>query len=295
MSFKETLEYLQDWIFTIWSVITMPLFNLGASPISLGTVFYFLLAFVILIIFSNKLRDFLEARILNNTQLSAATSHSIGVISRFVVVLIGAMVIVQTAGIDLSALGLLAGALGVGIGFGLQNITDNLISGVIILFEKPIKVGDRIEVGDVEGDVTNISFRATTVITNDNISIIIPNSEFISGKVINWSHNDSNIRFKFPVGVSYNENPKRIKEILLEVANNNKHILKKPPPEVLFDEYGESSLNFILAVWTTSMATRPKGLRSELYFDLFERFKEEGVEIPFPQRDLHIKSGNLNT
>ena len=124
------------------------------------------------------------------------------------IIIIGSIVIIQSAGIDLSALSLLAGALGVGIGFGLQNITNNLVSGIIILFENPIKVGDRIEVGDISGDVVNISVRATTILTNDNISIIVPNSEFISNTVINWSHNDRNIRFNVPVGVSYNEDPK---------------------------------------------------------------------------------------
>ena len=184
----------------------------------------------------------------------------------------------------------MAGALGVGIGFGLQNITDNFISGIIILFEKPIKVGDRIEVGEVQGDVISISFRATTVLTNDNISIIVPNSEFISSKVINWSHNDRNIRFRIPVGVSYNEDPEKIKKILLSVANINDHVLKNPGPVVLFDEYGDSSLNFSLAVWTATHSDKPRILKSELYFEIFKRFKEEGVEIPFPQRDIHIKT-----
>lgn len=291
MKFSQFLEILKEWLADAWAIMNTPLFDLGHSHISLVKLAYFFMAFVILIFVSNKARKFLERRLSNNGLVTPSTGHTIGVISRFAIVLIGTMIIIQTAGIDLSALSLLAGALGVGIGFGLQNITDNLISGIIILFEKPIKVGDRIVVGDVEGDVINISFRATTVVTNDNISIIIPNSEFISSQVINWSHNDSNVRFRIPVGVSYNEDPAKIKKILLQAADHNPNILKHPVPMVLFDEYGDSSLNFMLAVWTATYANRPNQLRSDLYFDIFKRFKNEGVEIPFPQRDIHIKSG----
>ena len=293
MNFSQIIDVFMDWITRAWSIMNTPLFDLGHSHISLVKLAYFFLAFVFVIFISNKIRKFLVRRLINNELVTQSTGHTIGVVTRFAIVLIGSMIIVQTAGIDLSALGLLAGALGVGIGFGLQNITDNLISGVIILFEKPIKVGDRIEVGEVAGDVISISFRATTVVTNDNISIIIPNSEFISSKVINWSHNDSNVRFRIPVGVSYNEDPEKIKEILLKVADDNPHVLKRPEPTVLFDEFGDSSLNFMLAVWTSSHTNRPNVLRSELYYDIFERFKQEGVEIPFPQRDLHIKSGKV--
>ncbi len=294
MKFSQILDMIIEWLDTAWTLMNTPLFDLGHSHISLVKLAYFFLSFFFVIFLSNKIRKFLERRLSNNELVTVSTGRTIGVVTRFAIVLIGTMIIIQTAGIDLSALSLLAGALGVGIGFGLQNITDNLISGVIILFEKPIKVGDRIEVGDVAGDVINISFRATTVVTNDNISIIIPNSEFISSKVINWSHNDSNVRFLIPVGVSYNEEPARIKEILLQAAAENPHVLKKPEPTVLFHEYGDNSINFKLAVWTSSMSNRPGQLKSDLYFDIFERFKEAKVEIPFPQRDIHIKSGQID-
>ena len=291
---KDSLENFWDQLIDLlestYKVLTTPLFNIGESPISVGTIFYFLLAFIILSFISKRFRKFLVEKVLAKANLDHGVSASIGTITRIIIVLVGTIIIIQSAGIDLSALSLLAGALGVGIGFGLQNITDNFISGIIILFEKPIKVGDRIEVGEVQGDVISISFRATTVLTNDNISIIVPNSEFISSKVINWSHNDRNIRFRIPVGVSYNEDPEKIKKILLSVANINDHVLKNPGPVVLFDEYGDSSLNFSLAVWTATHSDKPRILKSELYFEIFKRFKEEGVEIPFPQRDIHIKT-----
>jgi small-conductance mechanosensitive channel len=196
----------------------------------------------------------------------------------------------QTVGINLSTLTVLAGALGIGIGFGLQNVTNNFVSGIIILFERPIKVGDRIQVGDVNGDVISISMRSTTVVTNDNISVIVPNSEFISSRVINWSHNDRNVRFNIPVGVAYKEDPEKVKQILLKVAEKDEGVLKSPKPDVLFVEFGNSSLNFNLRIWTNSFITTPAILTSKLYFEIFTEFRKAGIEIPFPQRDLHIKN-----
>ncbi|MFT6867353.1 MAG: small-conductance mechanosensitive channel [Cyclobacteriaceae bacterium] len=273
---------------SFFSVFSKPLFNLGESSISLATIIYFFSAFIILSYLSKRVRRIIVERVLTKTQMEQGVRASIGSVIRFLILIIGSVIIIQSAGIDLSALSLIAGALGVGIGFGLQNITDNFISGIVILFEKPIKVGDRIEVGDVQGDVMNISFRATEVRTNDNIIVIVPNSEFISSRVINWSHNDRNIRFRIPVGVSYKEDPDKVKRILLEIADANPHVLKDPPPYIFFDEYADSSINFKLAVWTTTHTDKPPVLKSELYFEIFRRFKEEGVEIPFPQRDIHI-------
>ena len=279
-----------DFLKSIGEIFTTTLFKLGQSEISLGTILYFLIAFILLSYLSKRFRNFLVNKVLVKASFELGARNSIGMIARFIFLFVGGIVIIQGAGIDLSSLSLLAGALGVGIGFGLQNITDNFISGIIILFEKPIKVGDRIVVGDIEGDVINISVRATTILTNENISIIVPNSEFISSRVINWSHNDRNIRFDIPVGVSYNEDPVLVKEILMDVADENPHVLKKPTPHVFFDEFADSSLNFTLAIWTSSHTDKPRILKSELYFSIFEKFKEKGVEIPFPQRDIHIKS-----
>ncbi|MEM6829340.1 MAG: mechanosensitive ion channel domain-containing protein [Bacteroidota bacterium] len=283
-------QTISGFFLELGEVFTTSLFSLGKSEISLGTILYLTLAFILLSYLSKRFKRFLVNKILKKTNLDSGPRNTIGMVARFILVFVGAIVIIQGAGIDLSSLSLLAGALGVGIGFGLQNITDNFISGIIILFEEPIKVGDRIVVGDTEGDVTSISVRATTILTNDNISIIVPNSEFISSRVINWSHNDRNIRINIPVGVSYNEDPQEVKKILLQIADENVHVLKAPQPMVLFDEYADSSLNFTLAIWTSSHTDKPRILKSELYFSLFEKFKESGIEIPFPQRDIHIKS-----
>ncbi len=283
------------WFLTkVGELFTTNLFSLGESNITLGTILYFIIGFILLNYLARRFKNLLVNQILVKANMDKSARNSIGLISRVMVMFIGSIFIIQSAGIDMSSLSLLAGALGVGIGFGLQNITDNFISGIIILFEKPIKVGDRIVVGNTEGDVINISVRATTILTNENVSIIVPNSEFISSRVINWSHNDRNIRFDIPVGVSYQENPEEVREVLMNVAEENEHVLKKPAPHVFFDEFGDSSLNFTLAIWTSSHTDKPRRLKTELYFSIFEKFKEKGIEIPFPQRDVHIKSQPKN-
>lgn len=273
------------------SDLNQPLFGEEGKKVRLFDLIRLSFMFFLLVWFTRKLKPVFVHQVLSKYSSDIGVSQSIGTIVQYLVIIIGGFFIVQASGISLGSLNVLAGALGVGIGFGLQNIANNFISGLIILFERPIKVGDRIEVGSVQGDVTKVSARATTVNTNDNISIIVPNSEFISQRVINWSHNDRSIRFHVPVGVSYNEDPAKIKKILLSVAENHSDVLKKPAPEVLFVEYGDSSLNFDLMIWTSTYINRPIVLKSQLYYEIFEKFKEHNVEIPFPQRDLHLRSG----
>ena len=266
-----------------------PLFTLGERSMTIGTIIYLLIAFAILRFISVRIKALIIS-IFQKAHFEQELVASISMIVRFIILFIGSIIIIQSAGIDMSSLGFIAGALGVGIGFGLQNVTNNFISGIIIVFEKPIKVGDRIEVGEVSGDVMNISARATTILTNNNISIIVPNSEFISSKVINWSHNDRSISFIIPIGVSYREDPSVIKTILLDIASDNPNVLKKPEPIVLFSAFGDSSLDFELVVWTDTYTDKPRILKSEIYFSIFEKFKKEGIEIPFPQHDINIRS-----
>lgn len=263
----------------------------GDPAIRVFDVVRLIIFMALLVFFSGKLKSIFVKQILSKYSEDFGVSQSIGTIIQYFVIVMGAFIIIQSSGINLGSLNVLAGALGVGIGFGMQNIANNFISGLIILFERPIKVGDRIEVGTVSGDIVKISSRATTVSTNDNISIIIPNSDLINKQVINWSHNDRKIRLHVPLGVSYKEDPAVIKTILLEVAEAHADILKKPKPDVLFMGYGDSSLDFDLLVWTKSYIDRPIILKSQLYYLIFEKFKEHKIEIPYPQRDLHIKSG----
>ena len=273
-----------------------PVFPLGKADVTIASLLYLVISLILLFYLSAKFRNLLQNRILVRYNIDIGVRQAISTIVRYIILVVGLVVIIQSAGIDLSFLAILAGALGVGIGFGLQNITNNFVSGLVILFERPVKVGDRIELtnpsGDViNGDVVNISARASTILTNDNIAVIVPNSNLISSTVINWSYNDRKVRFRYPIGVHYKEDPEKVRKLLVEVALGNDGVLKTPAPDVQFVEFGDSSLNFLLRVWTTKYIQRRGYLQSELFYAIHKKFKEHNIEIPYPQRDLHLRSG----
>ncbi|HCT93519.1 MAG: mechanosensitive ion channel protein MscS [Bacteroidetes bacterium GWE2_39_28] len=280
-------EKVLEWLRTTWSI---ELFKLGDNAFMIKTIIMLIFSFFLLFYLSGKIRRVLAYKVFPRYSIDVGVGQSIATIVRYLLLIIGVIIIFQTSGIDLSALGILVGALGVGIGFGLQHVTNNFISGIIILFERPVKVGDRVEVDGLTGNIVNISARATTILTNDNIAVIVPNSDLINKQVVNWSHNNKNVRIHFPLGVSYKEDPERVRKILLSVAKANPGVLQEPPPYVRFDEFGDSSLNFNMLVWTSEYSDKPSTLKSELYYAVFKAFKEHGIEIPFPQRDVHIKS-----
>ncbi len=287
------MDLLEQILSLIKEVLGIRLFSAGDSPVTIWTLVSLVILTLLLFVLTGHLKQWIVTRLLSQSKVDLGVRIAIGAIVRYIVITIGLIIIFQSVGIDLSTLTIVAGALGVGIGFGLQNITNNLVSGFILLIERPIKVGDRIEVGSVTGDVVNISLRSTTVVTNNNIAIIVPNSEFVSNSVTNWSYTDRNVRFNFPVGVSYRSDPELVRRLLIEVAGQHPGVLKDPKADALLQEFGDSSLNFILRVWTRQYATTPSALRSELNFMIWNIFKEHGIEIPFPQRDVHIRSGSL--
>lgn len=270
-----------------------PLFSIGLKEVTLFGLIGLLILLLLVVIGQKLFCRFVVRRILAKTKLDASLCYGIERIVGYLLILLGCYVALQMVGIDLSSLAVLAGAIGVGLGFGLQNIFSNFVSGIIILAERPITIGDRVEVGGVAGQITKISLRSTTVVTNDNISIIVPNAQFISETVINWSHGDSRVRFRMPVGVAYGTDMEKLQIALLSVAAENPHVLKDPAPSVFFVEFGDSSLNFELSVWNEDMSRRPRRLRSDLNFAIERKLREAGIEIPFPQRDLHVRSGSL--
>jgi len=273
--------------------LALPLIPLGDTSYTLGTLLYLIVLGVLLVYLTGKIRHWITERVLARANVDVGVRQAIGSIIRYGFIAVGFAIILQTAGIDLSALTVLAGALGIGVGFGLQNITNNFISGLIILFERPIKVGDRIDVGGVTGDVVEISPRATTVVTNDNIAVIVPNSEFISSRVTNWSYTNRDVRLNFPIGVAYKSDAEQVRRALLEVAAAHPGVLPQPQADVLLQEFGDNSINFILRVWTRRHTTTPGVLRSDLNYAILKKFQQDHIEIPFPQRDLYIRSGTL--
>ncbi|GIJ96335.1 mechanosensitive ion channel protein MscS [Capnocytophaga stomatis] len=283
-----------DFLEKLKEVMNYVIFDVQGSNFTLLTLIYLVVSITVLIFASKKITHFLEHKFFVSRIAERGNRSAIVTIIRYLILLFGFLFIFKSAGFELGAFSWLFGALGVGIGFGLQNVTNNFISGIIILFERPIKIGDRIQVGDISGDVISISMRSTTIVTNDNISVIVPNSQFINGNVTNWSHNDRLVRFHYPVGVAYKEDPEKVKNIVLEIAKNHSGVLKDPAPAFWFVEYGDNSLNFELVVWTSTYIQKPIVLKSELYYEIFKEFTKHNIEIPFPQRDLHIRSGLEN-
>ena len=242
---------------------------------------------------SSHTKRFLFNRFLVNSGLNRSLQYALSQIVSNVVLVIGIVVVLTNTGINLGALAVFAGAIGVGIGVGLQGIASNFISGLVILAERPISIGDRVEVGDNAGQVKRIGARATVIVTNDNISIIVPNSKFIEDPVTNWTYGDPRVRFRIPVGVAYGSDVDKVREALIAAGREHPNTLTDPAPNVFFSEFGESSLNFELVVWSAEMSGRPRRYKSDLNFAIERKLREAGIEIPFPQRDLHIRSGIL--
>ncbi len=285
------MQDLSWWLEKFTSILEVPIFELGGKPFTLWSLVYIVILVALLFYVAGKLQVWMAERALARTRLDVGARQAVASITRYVLLLLGLLIIVQTAGINLTTLNVLAGAVGIGLGFGLQNVVSNFISGLIIMFERPIKIGDRIVVDEVEGDVVRIGARSTVILTNDNINIIVPNSKFITENVVNWKYNDASVRFKIPVGVAYGSDVRKVEKILLEVAKADKDVLEDPAPVVRFMEFGDSSLNLELRAWSTSAVNRKGRLISALNFAIYDKFREQGIEIPFPQRDLHIRSG----
>ena len=270
-------------------IFDITFFTINQTPITLASLIVFVFIFVIFLTLSKLLTRTLNSRVLSRLQIDEGTRYNLERVLNYTIGIIGAIVAFQFIGIDLSGLAVIFGLLSVGIGFGLQNVTSNFISGLILLFERPIKVGDRVTVGDTEGDVTAINLRATTIRSVNNISIIVPNSEFISERVINWSYGDKKVRLDIDVGVSYDSDLDKVLKTLTDIAVENELVLKAPEPEVHFTEFADSSWNLQLRCWIGD----PKQswtVRTAINCAIVHRFRENDIEIPYPQRDLHIRS-----
>jgi small-conductance mechanosensitive channel len=261
------------------------------AGVRVGGLVMVVIVLIVVVIAEQLIRRFILVRVLKRTHLDASLQYAVARIVGYVLIIIGLYAALLAAGLNLGSLAVIAGAVGVGLGFGLQNIISNFISGIIILAERPIAIGDRIDVGGVAGQVSSISLRSTTILTNDNLAIIVPNSQFITEPVTNWSHGDSRVRFRLPVGVAYGTDVEKFERVLLEVGAAHPKTLKDPPPKVFFIGFGESSLDFELAVWTSEMTFAPRRYKSDLYFAMEKALRQNNIQIPFPQRDLHLRSG----
>ncbi|UCG79231.1 MAG: mechanosensitive ion channel [Nitrospirota bacterium] len=259
------------------------------TPITPVSIIIFLLIFISFLFLASLISTLLRRRVFPRFHLEEGMQYNLARAIRYLIGITGAVVAFQFIGIDLSGLAVIFGLLSVGIGFGLQNVTSNFVAGIILLFERPIAVGDRITVGETEGDVMEINMRATMIRSIDNITIIVPNSEFISGRVTNWSHGDKKVRLNIDVGVSYTSDLETVLRCLNEVAAENEKVLKNPRPVVHFMGFGDSSWNMRLRCWIADPKVHWQ-VKSDINCAIVMKFRENGVEIPYPQRDLHMRS-----
>ncbi len=277
-----SLHVLLYSFFTVGGVAITPIFLLKAA-----------LFLAILITVSHFLQKLVLSRLFRRLSISESQKFALGRFTTYAIFLGGLLVGFQSLGVNLNSLLVLGGAIGVGVGLGLQNVVSNFVAGIILLVEQPLRIGDRVETKDTLGDVVRIAARSTWIRTNDNVIIIVPNSDFINNPVTNWTANDPEVRIGVPVGVGYASDPDLVKKILLEAAHEHPQVLDSPVPDVIFTDYGDNSINFTLRVWTSARAHTPLVLKSDLYFTLFKRFAEHGIELPFPQRDLHVRSSDI--
>lgn len=281
-SFSEIISSAHD-------ILTTTLFQLQETQVSLLNLIIFILFLIAFVIASKVIKRILLRRVLPRFEIESGLRYTLARISQYIIVTIGILISFQFIGINLSSLAVIFGFLSVGIGFGLQNITSNFISGLIVLFERPISVGDRVEVAGIQGDVLEINIRATKIRTLNKVSIIVPNSEFVSSNVINYSHGDPEYRLDVEVGVSYGSDLDTVLKALIEVAKENKNVLQNPEPQVHLVSFGDSAWNMQLRVWIPDVKRYPI-IRNEVNQAIVRKFQEYDIEIPFPQRDLHVRS-----
>ena len=278
-----------DIVRLLYRIVSTPFFKIGAVPITIMGIIQLCGTVVVAVIVSRVIQKGMRAKLLSRSRISVGAQASISRVVHYIVVSIGVMIAIDNVGIDLSTLATISAVLMVGIGFGLQNVTSNFISGLILLFERPIQVGDFVEVGGVLGTVRAINARSTTVDSLDNVSIIVPNTNFVQENLTNWSHRDTKTRIHTIVGISYASDVELARQVLLDVAGQHPQVLKNPSPRVQFRNFGDSTLDFHLLTWILDPKRR-NDINSDLNFAVIKAFRENGIEIAFPQRDLHLRS-----
>jgi small-conductance mechanosensitive channel len=265
------------------------LFKIQDVGITISHLVVAAFAILLSLVASRIIRLTLRKQVLDKLHIDKGLEYALLRFIHYIILIIGVYIGLKTINVPLGAIVGLFAVIGVGIGFGLQNLASNFISGIILLLERPVKVGDRLEVNNVWGDVKRINLRTTLIETPDNIAIIVPNSKLLENEVINYSYGDSKIRLHIPVGIAYGSDCEKASEIMIRVAMENRRVLKNPAPKTWFREFGDSSLNFLLLCWIPD-AVEKFDVISELNHAIDKGFRQNGIEIPFPQRDLHLRS-----
>jgi small-conductance mechanosensitive channel len=282
---------------TFWETVShyysnVVLFNIQDVGITVSHLIVALLSILLSFLISAALRSVLKKRVFKKLNLDAGVEYALLRFIHFAILILGVYIGLQTINIPLGALVGLFAVIGVGIGFGLQNLASNFTSGFILLLERPVKVGDRLEMDGVWGDVQQINLRTTVIRTPDDISIIVPNSKLLDEYVINYSYGNPRIRLHIPVGIAYGSDVEAAVGLMRQAAEEHAYVMKQPAPKVWFQEFGDSSLNLELLCWIPR-AEQKFDVISDLNLRIDHLFREHDVVIPFPQRDLHLRSSEV--
>jgi len=286
---SEISNYISD---ISWHILTYPI-HIGSLSFSINGLIFFFLAIYITYILTVFTKQIIEKEVLSKTNLNRGIPAAISLTIRTFIVFFGTLIALSVTGMDLSKISIIAGALSVGIGFGLQNVVNNFISGVILIYEKPIQEGDTVEVDNLLGKITNLGIRASRVLTYDGAEVVVPNSSLTSKQLINWTLSDNKKRIEIKVGTAYGTDPNKVLEIIKNVAIENKNVLPLPEPLPLFDGFGDSSLDFRILFWVhfeDGFTTK-----SDIAISIYNSFAENNISIPFPQIDLHVIDANLES
>ncbi len=290
------IQELQSQIKHLWKITNQPLFMINKTPVSIVKLFISLLIFILGFFVGNFYKHQIKRLSLKNRTITASTRTLLSNLGYYLIFIITFFIVLKILGIDLSSIALVAGALSVGIGFGLQNIISNFVSGIILMVERSVKIGDYIQLDDnIRGHVVDIKMRSITINTNSNIDIIVPNQDLIQNRVINWTMNDKIRRFEIPFGVAYGTKPQKVIDVVLEAVKtsnfNNIYKTQERYTRVVMTEMGDSSVNYELFVWLVGREILyPKRTTSRFLILIYDALYANGIEIPFPQRDLHIRS-----
>jgi potassium efflux system protein len=280
-----SLDWIQDHVV---SVVTYRI-QVGSLDLSALDLIAFVVSLYLATLVSRFVRFILEEEVYERIQLPRGLPNTVSMLTNYGILALGFFVAISVAGIDMSRFAIIAGALGVGIGFGLQNVVNNFVSGLILAFERPIQVGDTIEVGQLTGHVMRIGVRSSTVRTYDGAEVIVPNGNLISAEVVNWTLSDRTRRLIIPVGAAYGSDPEKVLEVLATAVAATEGVMQYPQPSIIFQGFGDSSLNFSVRVWIKDFEEVFR-ISSDLSVKIYAALNEAGIEIPFPQRDLHLRS-----
>ena len=276
----------------VWQFLTFPIVDSPTMKISTLRLAIGITLLVLALVLSGKLSSVLDRRIAKRTHIDPGLRYTIARLLRYLLVVVGILAVLKGAfQLDLTSIAVVFTALSVGIGFGLQYIAADIASGFILLFERPVRVGDRITIGDDEGDVQSIKLRTTIIYTNDRIAIIVPNSRLVSQRVINWSYGDPRARIAIPISVAITADVKLVTETLLAAAEGIEHVLTDPPPKVQFLKFGDYSLDFRLLVWTRHPSRHPQ-IKSDINYRIERLFREREIEIPFPTQQFLLRTAD---